>query len=278
MLKGEYPVRLLCQILDCSPSSYYYYCSRREDDLLLREEIEKIALEFPRYGYRRVTAELRRRGYRVNHKRVLRIMKEENLLVHVKSYLKTTLSNHHLGRYPNLIKDIQIVRPNQVWCGDITYIKLKKEYGYLCVLMDIFTRSIRGWQISGSLDEELTISALMKALSRYGAPEIHHSDQGVQYASRRYIQILQDRGVKISMASRGNPLQNAYAERLIRTLKEEEVYLNEYEDIQEARERIGYFLEEVYMKKRVHSALGYLTPLEFEQSWREKKGELEREG
>ena len=121
MLKGEYPVRLLCQILDCSPSSYYYYCSRREDDLLLREEIEKIALEFPRYGYRRVTAELRRRGYRVNHKRVLRIMKEENLLVHVKSYLKTTLSNHHLGRYPNLIKDIQIVRPNQVWCGDITY-------------------------------------------------------------------------------------------------------------------------------------------------------------
>jgi len=269
MLKGEYPVRLLCEILDCAPSSYYYR-SIREDDLLIREEIEKIAMEFPRYGYRRVTAELRRRGYRVNHKRVLRIMHEENLIVHVKSYLKTTLSNHHLGRYPNLVKGIQIVRPNQVWCGDITYIKLKKEHAYLSVLMDIFTRSIRGWQISASLDEELTISALMKALSR-DVPEIHHSDQGVQYASRRYIQILQERGVKISMSSKGNPLQNAYAERLIRTLKEEEVYLNEYEDIEEAKEKIGHFLEEVYMKKRVHSALGYLTPWEFEHNWREGK-------
>jgi len=276
MLKEEYPVRLLCEVLDCPPSSYYYR-SRREDELHLREEIEKIAMEFPRYGYRRVTAELRRRGYRVNHKRVLRIMRQENLILHVRSYLKTTLSDHHLGRYPNLIKDMQIVRPNQVWCGDITYIKLKKGYAYLCVLMDVFTKGIRGWQISASLDKEFTISALKEALSRYPAPEIHHSDQGVQYASQRYIQILQERGIRISMASRGNPQQNAYAERLIRTLKEEEVYLNEYEDIEEARERIGYFLEEVYMKKRVHSALGYLTPAEFEQSW---KGidEFEREG
>jgi len=275
MLKEEYPVRLLCEVLDCPPSSYYYR-SRREDELHLREEIEKIAMEFPRYGYRRVTAELRRRGYRVNHKRVLRIMRQENLILHVRSYLKTTLSDHHLGRYPNLIKDMQIVRPNQVWCGDITYIKLKKGYAYLCVLMDVFTKGIRGWQISASLDEEFTISALKEALSRYPAPEIHHSDQGVQYASQRYIQILQERGIRISMASRGNPQQNAYAERLIRTLKEEEVYLNEYEDIEEARERIGYFLEEVYMKKRVHSALGYLTPLEFEQSWREKNRGFQR--
>ena len=275
MLKEEYPVRLLCEVLDCPPSSYYYR-SRREDELHLREEIEKIAMEFPRYGYRRVTAELRRRGYRVNHKRVLRIMRQENLILHVRSYLKTTLSDHHLGRYPNLIKDMQIVRPNQVWCGDITYIKLKKGYAYLCVLMDVFTKGIRGWQISASLDKEFTISALKEALSRYPAPEIHHSDQGVQYASQRYIQILQERGIRISMASRGNPQQNAYAERLIRTLKEEEVYLNEYEDIEEARERIGYFLEEVYMKKRVHSALGYLTPLEFEQSWREKNRGFQR--
>ena len=136
MLKEEYPVRLLCQILDCAPSSYYYR-STKEDDLLLREEIERIAMEFPRYGYRRMTAELRRRGYAVNHKRVLRIMREENLLVQVRGYLKTTLSNHHLGKYPNLIKDIQIVRPNQVWCGDITYIRLKREYAYLAVLMDV---------------------------------------------------------------------------------------------------------------------------------------------
>ena len=268
MLKEEYPVRLLCEILHCAPSSYYYR-STKEDDLPLREEIERIALEFPRYGYRRVTAELRRRGYKVNHKKVYRIMREENLLVQVRRYLKTTLSNHNLGRYPNLIDDMQILRPNQVWCGDITYIRLKKEYAYLAVLMDIFTRGIRGWRISNSLDEELTISALMRALSRYPAPEIHHSDQGVQYASRRYIQILQEQGVKISMASRGNPRQNGYAERLIRTLKEEEVYLNEYEDIEEARRRIGHFLERVYMQKRVHSALGYLTPAEYEQSWRE---------
>jgi transposase InsO family protein len=269
MLKEEYPIRVLCDILDCAPSSYYY-TSNRERDLQLREEIERIAMEFPRYGYRRMTAELRRRGYIVNHKKVLRIMREENLLVQVRRYLKTTLSNHDLGRYPNLIKDMEIVRPNQVWCGDITYIRLKKEYAYLAVLMDVFTRSIRGWEISRGLDEQLTISALQKALSSYSAPEIHHSDQGVQYACQRYVWMLQERGIKISMASKGKPQQNAYAERLIRTLKEEEVYLNEYEDIQDARRRIGYFLEVVYMQKRVHSALGYLTPKEFEQRWRER--------
>jgi len=246
MLKEEYPIRMLCDILDCATSSYYY-TSNREKGLQLREEIERIAMEFPRYGYRRMTAELR---YIVDHKKVLRIMREENLLVQVRRYLKTTLSNHHLGRYPNLIKDMEIVRPNQVWCGDITYIRLKREYAYLAVLMDVFTRSIRGWEISGGLDEQLTISALQKALSSYSAPEIHHSDQGVQYACQRYVGMLQERGIKISMASKGKPQQNAYAERLIRTLKEEEVYLNEYEDIQDARRRIGYFLEVVYMPQK----------------------------
>jgi len=217
MLKEEYPVRLLCQILDCAPSSYYYR-STKEDDLLLREEIERIAMEFPRYGYRRMTAELRRRGYAVNHKRALRIMREENLLVQVRGYLKTTLSNHHLGKYPNLIKDIQIVRPNQVWCGDITYIPLKREYAYSAVLMDVFTRSIRGWEISGSLDEQLT--------SICG-----EADKDVEGGS-----------------------------------------------IQDARRRIGYFLEVVYMHKRVLSALGYLTPKEFEQRWRKRANEVERDG
>jgi len=171
MLKEEYPVRLLCEVLDCPPSSYYYR-SRREDELHLREEIEKIAMEFPRYGYRRVTAELRRRGYRVNHKRVLRIMRQENLILHVRSYLKTTLSDHHLGRYPNLIKDMQIVRPNQVWCGDITYIKLKKGYAYLCVLMDVFTKGIRGWQISCTRDPSLRPGGSIRL------PEIHPNPSG----------------------------------------------------------------------------------------------------
>jgi len=147
-----------------------------------------------------------------------------------------------------------------------------------CVIsMDVFTRSIRGWEISGSLDEQLTISALHKALSSYSSPEIHHSDQGVQYASKRYVEMLHERGIKISMASKGAPQQNAYAERLIRTLKEEEVYLNEYKDIQDARRRIGYFLEVVYMQKRVHSALGYLTPKEFEQRWRKRANGVERD-
>lgn len=264
MLAKEYPVRLLCELLACAPSSYYDQPRERPEDIALRDEIEQIALAFPRYGYRRITAELRRRGYTVNHKRVLRIMREENLLVQVKRYMRTTLSQHGLGRYPNLIQGLEPEGPNHIWCADITYIRVRVEFLYLAVLMDLFTRGIRGWHLGRDLSETLVRTALERALAAHPAPRIHHSDQGVQYAAHGYVALLEAHGVRISMAAVGRPTENAYAERLIRTLKEEEVSLNEYEDYEDAYHHIGRFLDDVYMTKRVHSALGYLTPAEFE--------------
>lgn len=264
MLAPEYPVRLLCDLLGCAPSSYYYQPRERVEDVALRDEIERIALAFPRYGYRRITAELRRRGYAVNHKRVLRIMREENLLVQVKRYVRTTCSQHGLGRYPNLIKGLEPEGPNHIWCADITYIRVRREFLYLAVLMDLFTRGIRGWHLGRDLSETLVRTALERALAAHPAPRIHHSDQGVQYAAHGYVALLEAHGVQVSMAAVGRPTENAYVERLIRTLKEEEVSLNEYEDYDDAYHRIGRFLDDVYMTKRVHSALGYLTPAEFE--------------
>lgn len=265
VLRQDYPqcsVRRLCRLLDVAPSSFYY---REEpaDDRVLRDLIERIALEFPRYGYRRMTAELRRRGSGVNHKRVLRLMREDNLLVQVRRYCRTTDSAHTYGRFPNLVRGLAIERLNQVWCADITYVRLRRGFVYLAVIMDIYPRAIRGWELSGNLTEALTVTALERALAQQ-VPEIHHSDQGVQYAASGYVERLQRHGIKVSMAARGQPRQNAFAERLMRTLKEEEVYLHEYDDLAEARARIGRFLDDVYMTKRVHSALGYRTPAEFE--------------
>jgi len=269
VLSDEYPVRLLCKLLNCPPSSFYYTPKEvKEDDLALRDLIEEILLEFPYYGYRRVTVELHRRGVKVNHKRVLRIMRQNNLVKEVKRYMKTTLSNRSFGHYPNLIKGIEPEGPDHIWCADITYIRVKKEFLYLAVLMDLFTRAIRGWGLSRSLTEELTLAALKKVLAAHPAPKIHHSDHGMQYAAGRYIELLRARDVQISMAAVGKPTENAHLERFIRTLKEEEVYLNEYEDYEDAYQRIAYFIEDVYMTKRVHSALGYLTPSEFEAAYR----------
>jgi len=263
MVAQEYPIRLLCELLACAPSSYYYQPPSREDTEL-RDVMEEIALEFPRYGYRRMTAELRRRGHLVNHKRVLRLMRQENLLVQVRRYVHTTFSQHGLGRYPNLVKGLEPEGPHHLWCGDITYIRLRSEFFYLAVLMDTFTRAIRGWHLSHNLTEELARIALEQALAAHPAPRIHHSDQGVQYAAHGYIALLEAHGTQISMAAVGRPTENAYAERLIRTLKDEEAYLHEYEDYDDAYQHIGHFLEEVYMAKRVHSALGHLTPAEFD--------------
>jgi len=263
MVADEYSVRLLCDLLGCAASSYYYH-SQRRDDTTLRDLMEVIALEFPRYGYRRMTAELRRRGEVVNHKRVLRLMREENLLVQVKRYVRTTFSQHNLGWYPNLIKDLKPIEPNHIWCGDITYIRVRTEFLYLAVLMDIFTRAIRGWHLGHDLTEALVHTALERALATHPAPRIHHSDHGIQYVAHGYIALLDSHGTQVSMAAIGRPTENAYAERLIRTLKDEEVYLNDYEDYDDAYQHIGRFLDEVYMTKRVHSALGYLTPAEFE--------------
>ncbi len=258
----EWPLRLLGELL-ATPLSSYYYVSEAAPELELRDAIEKIALEFPRYGYRRMTAELRRRDLVVNHKHVLRIMREECLLVQVKRLCQTTNSDHHYGRYPNLVKDLEIERVDQVWCGDITYIRLRQEFVYLAVLLDIFPRAIRGWELGRNLTEDLTRKALERALAQR-RPEIHHSDQGVQYAATGYVERLTNLGIQVSMAARGQPTQNPFAERFMRTLKEEEVYLNEYADFADAYSRIGRFLDDVYMHKRVHSSLGYKTPAEFE--------------
>lgn len=265
-LAGEYPARLICRSVGLPRSVFYYQPVQRPEELLLRDEIERIAAEYPRYGYRRITAELKRRGYKGNHKRVLRIMREENLLVQVKRYCRTSIPG--VGSYPNLLKDLEVGYPDHVWCGDITYVQVRKGFVYLTVLMDVFTRSIRGWELSRSLDDGLTVRALEKAFEK-GKPEIHHSDHGVQYLSERYLLMLKEAGVEISMAAKGRAWENGYAERLIRTLKEEEVYLHEYEDFEDAYEHVGGFLEDVYMRKRVHSSLGYLTPSEFEEKYEE---------
>ena len=265
VLRQDYPqcsVRRLCRLLEVAPSSYYYQ-DESVDERELRDHIERIALEFPRYGYRRMTAELRRRGSVVNPKRVLRLMREDNLLVQVRRFCRTTNSAHDYGRFPNLVRGLAIARLNQVWCADITYVRLRRDFVYLAVIMDIYPRAIRGWELGGNLTEALAVAALERALARH-TPEIHHSDQGVQYAATGYVERLLRRGVQVSMAAKGQPRQNAFAERLMRTLKEEEVYLHEYADLAEARARIGRFLDDVYMTKRVHSALGYQTPAEFE--------------
>ena len=258
-------MRLLCRLLEVAPSSYYYQ-PHAVQEVELRAVIEQIALEFPRYGYRRMTKALQRQGLPVNHKHVLRIMREESLLVQVRRYCRTTNSRHEYGIYPNLLKTIEIVRPDQVWAADLTYIRLRRQFVYLAVLLDLFTRAVRGWELAGSLSEELPKAALQRALAQ-SRPGIHHSDQGVQYAAHGYVELLQQAQVQISMAAKGTPTDNAYVERFMRTLKEEEVYLHEYRDLADARAHIGRFLEEVYMHKRLHSSLGYLPPAEFEAQW-----------
>lgn len=265
-------MRMLCQLLEVAPSSYYYQ-AQQSSEVELRASIEQIALEFPRYGYQRMTAQLQRQGWSVNHKHVLRIMREECLLVQVRRYCQTTNSRHSYGVYPNRLKGLEIVRPDQVWAADLTYIRLQRQFVYLAVLLDVFTRAIRGWELSGSLSEALSQGALHQALAT-NCPEIHHSDQGVQYAAHGYVELLKDAGVQISMAAKGTPTENAFVERFMRTLKEEEVYLHEYRDLADARAHIGRFLEEVYMRKRVHSALGYLPPVEFEAHWQAEQQTL----
>lgn len=264
-LSEEYPVHLLCDVMDVAPSSYYYVPQGR-DDLALLSLIEEVLLEFPTYGYRRISAQLRRDGHVINHKRVLRVMRENDLLVGVIRRAKTTNSRHSYGRYPNLVKDLTVERPDQVWCSDITYIQLEQAFVYLAIILDLFTRSLRGWYLGRTLSTELALTALNRALVR-GTPEIHHSDQGVQYAAHSYVECLQDVGAQISMAARGQAADNPYAERVIRTIKEEEVYLTDYVDYHDAYARIGHFIDDVYQTKRIHSALGYLTPAEFEADY-----------
>jgi putative transposase len=267
-LADAYPIRLVCRLLAVPRSSVYYTAVPLADEAMLKAVLLDLAAEWPRFGYRRLTAMMRRLGWPVNGKRVRRWMDELNLCgAPPERKCRTTDSRHGFPRYENLVKSLEITRPDQVWVADITYIRLRHEFIYLAVIMDVFTRYIRGWQLSRSIDQGLTLAALERALVT-ATPSIHHSDQGVQYAAAAYVQRLQDLGVKPSMAAVGEPRENGYAERLMRTIKEE-VDLSEYVDFDDARGQIGRFLDDVYNVKRIHSSLGYLTPREFEAQWRE---------
>ena len=276
-LSQEYPVAVVARVLGVPRSSLYYQSVPPQSEETIKSEIAQLAAEHPRYGYRRITAMLHRRGHPVNNKRVRRLMSQMGLAAQrPKKRCRTTNSEHSLPRYPNRVEGLVVERPDQLWVGDITYVKLGCEFVYLAVLMDVFTRSIRGWQLARSMEVELTLVALKRALAR-GKPEIHHSDQGVQYAAKEYTRLLEEQGIAISMAEVGEAWQNGYAERLMRTIKEEEVELSEYRNFEEAYQEIGKFLDEVYTKKRIHSSLGYLTPMEFENQWREQQKEEKRD-
>jgi putative transposase len=271
-LAGSYPIRLVCRLLGLPRSSVYYTPRPGTDEAMLKTALLDLAGEWPTYGYRRLTAMMKRLGWRVNAKRVRRWMDELGLAgAPPVRKTRTTDSGHAFPRYPNLVKDLKIRRPEQVWVADITYIRLHDEFVYLAVVMDVFTRSIRGWHLGRDLDQGLTLAALERALV-VAVPTIHHSDQGVQYAATLYVERLQKLGVKPSMAAIGEPRENGFAERLVRTIKEEEVDLSDYRDFAEARGQIGHFIDAVYNVKRIHSSLGYLTPQEFEEQWRVQRG------
>jgi transposase InsO family protein len=265
-LAEEYGVSVVCRVLDVPRSSFYYQPAER-DDQTLQQAIETVAAEWPTYGYRRVTQQLHRTGWTVNHKVVQTKMQAMGLQRPVKrAKRRTTNSQHGYQRFPNLVENLVVSRPDQVWVADITYIRLRFEFVYLAIVMDVFTRIIRGWHLGRSLDYRLTKTALDKALAK-GTPQIHHSDQGVQYAATDYVQTLRQAEVAVSMAEVGQAWQNGYAERVIRTIKEEEVDLSDYGDLADAYWQLGHFIDEVYLHKRIHSALGYLTPAEFESHW-----------
>ena len=271
-LAESYPVKIVYEVLAFPRSSFYYRPVKQGDERLRSDLLEEAGV-WPSYGYRRITEELRRKGWRVNSKRIRRLMREMSLQIKPRAQKQRTTDNRHdLGRYPDLIRKLEITRPDQVWAADITYIRLRREFVYLAVIMDIFTRAVRGWHLTRRLDHQLTLTALEKALEQ-GKPEIHHSDQGIQYAALPYVKRLQSVEMQIGMADVGKPTQNPHVERLIRTIKEEEVDLSEYEDAQDAYRQIGSFMEDVYTYKRIHSCLEYLTPMEYELQWQSIQAE-----
>jgi putative transposase len=262
----------LCRLAGVSRAGFYRWRCEPKDsdpDLRLRDQIQRIALECPCYGWRRITAELRRRGWKVNFKPVRRIMREDNLLcLRHHKFVVTTDSRHGLPVYPNLARQMVLTGMDQLWVADITYIRLHEEFVYLAVILDAFSRRVIGWALDRTLEDRLTLSALHMALMhRLVQPGlVHHSDRGVQYASKDYTDALKGHGIQISMSRRGNPYDNATCESFMKTLKYEEVSRNEYRDLADACARIRSFLQRVYNRKRLHSALGYRPPVEFERS------------
>ena len=256
--------------------SKHYYKPKKDksDDTFLLDKIKGIALSFPCYGYRRITAHLRRGGTVINHKKVYRIMRANGICCSIRrAYKHTTNSNHDLAKYPNLVKNLEPVRLNQVWHADITYIRFASSFAYLAAIIDGLSRKAIGYAIGKTLSPALTISALKDAVAKRNTTGglIHHSDQGFQYCSYQYVKILKDNGIEISMSEKANPYDNAKMESFFRTLKVEEVYMSDYETYEDVLASIPYFIEEMYNRKRLHSSLGYMPPEEFEDKFNKNK-------
>jgi putative transposase len=269
----ELPVAQMCTLSDFSRAGYYRWLTSApkqvQEDLQLRDAIHTIALDWPAYGSRRMTRELRKLGWKVNRKRVQRLMREDNLLcVAKRKFVITTDSAHPLPVYPNLPPSMEVKGINQLWIADITYIRLEEEFIYLAVILDAHSRRVIGWSLDDTMAESLTVAALKMALSEREVPPglVHHSDRGVQYAAGGYTQMLKDNGITISMSRKGNPWDNAACESFMKTLKHEEVNRTEYRNLADARTRIGRFLESLYNDRRMHSSLDYRSPNEFESN------------
>lgn len=258
--------------MELSRSSYYYHAKEPDagivkEDMDILDRIEAICLDFHGYGYRRVTRQLHDDGCEINHKKVLRLMRESDLLCRIKrKWIRTTDSNHGLPIYRNLVKGRPVTGINQVWLADITYIRIRRGFVYLAAILDAFSRKVIGYAVSRSMDTKLVLEALTMAIAnrKPGIGVIHHSDRGVQYASLEYSAVLKEHGFQISMSGKGNPYDNATMESFFKTLKYEEVYLYEYETLSDVENRLPYFIEQVYNLKRLHSSLGYMSPVKYE--------------
>lgn len=271
---GKLAITKACMALNTGRHAYAAWLARptlQPDPLT--NKVKKVADENICYGYRKITKQLQRQDIKINHKRVLKIMQERGLIRKIKHFrICTTNSNHDLKKYPNLIKGMIVIKLNQVWVADITYIILSTgKHTYLAVVMDRFSRKFIGWQLSEEIDTQLCLDALNMAFKERKDIDltglIHHSDQGIQYASNEYTATLLEKGIQISMSRKGNPYDNAHMESANKTIKCEEVYMNEYNTIQEAKQNIKKFIEKVYNKKRLHSSIGYLPPNEFEEQY-----------